>query len=398
MNIEIVKFDNNGRGIGYVDGKIIFVPKTVPGDIVNVKVTIEKKNYLEGKLTNIIKPSKMRSKTPCPLFEKCGGCDLMNISISNMLEYKLAKVNDILKCNKIDYDVKKIVKSEKQYNYRNKVTLKIIDGKIGYFENDSHSLVEIDNCLLCSKTINEILSDLKLFEILNGEITIRVNYKNELLLSINTKEKVKNIEKLADKYLITGIVLNDKVVYGQDYFIDKVNDYLFKVSYNSFFQINPYICSELIKILKKETGESQNILDLYCGVGVLGISCAQNSKSITGIEINENSIRDALINKSLNNINNATFICSDTKKVLEKITGDFECIIFDPPRSGVDKNVLQKVIDEKIKRIVYISCNPITLVRDLTYLHQFYDIADITLLDMFPNTEHCESVCLLERR
>ena len=168
MNVEIVKFDNLGRGIGYINDKIIFIPKTVPGDIVNVKIVSEKKNFFEGMLLEVIKPSKFRIKSICPYFDKCGGCDLMHISVTESLEYKLNKINEILQKSRINYNVTEIIKSDFSCNYRNKVTLKIVDGNIGYFENNTHRLVEINHCYLCNDTINKLIKDIHLLNINNG--------------------------------------------------------------------------------------------------------------------------------------------------------------------------------------------------------------------------------------
>ena len=398
MEIEIVKFDNSGRGIAYLNDKIIFVPKTVPGDIVNVDITLEKKNYMEGKVININKPSKLRKIPVCPYFNSCGGCDLMHISISEMLDYKLDKVNNIFKSNNIDFTVKDIIKSKEVYNYRNKVTFKIVNKEIGYYMQDTHSLVKIDYCYLCKEVINNIIKDLSKLNINNGSITIRSNYKDEILLIIDTIDKLDNINYLVNNYKIVGILLNDKVIYGEDYFIDNINDYLFKVSYNSFFQINPHICSELFKLIEENTINSSNVLDLYSGVGTLSIVSSKNAKKVLGVEIIDNAVKDANINKCINKLDNVEFICSDTKKVIDRITSDYDTVIVDPPRSGVDKNVISKIIDSNIKRIIYVSCNPITLARDLKLLEEQYDIENIKLLDMFPNTEHVECITLLCRK
>ena len=398
MEVEIVKFDNNGRGIAYLNDKIIFVPKTVPGDIVNVEITLEKKNYMEGRVLNIIKPSKLRKDIICPYFNKCGGCDLMHISLSEMLDYKLDKVNNIFKSNNIDYVVKDIIKSKEIYNYRNKVTLKIVDKEIGFYEQDTHLLVKIDYCYLCQNIINNIIKDLSKLNITNGIITIRSNYKDEILLIIDTTDKLDNIDYLVNNYKIAGIILNDKLVYGEDFFIDNINDYLFKISYNSFFQVNPYICSELFNLIEDNTKRSNKVLDLYSGVGTLSIVSSTNAKSVVGVEIIDNAVKDSYVNKCINKKDNIEFICSDTKKVIDKITSDYDTVIVDPPRSGVDKNVLNKIIDSNINKIIYVSCNPITLARDLKILEEYYYIENIKLLDMFPNTEHVESFCILERK
>lgn len=398
MKIEIVKFDNLGRGIGYLNDKIIFVPKSVVGDIIEVKITLEKKNYYEGKIINIIKPSRIRRNAICPYFSKCGGCDLMHISVSENLDYKLEKVNEILDKYNINYEVKEIIKSNSEYNYRNKVTLKVVNKEIGYYENGTHNLVSIDYCYLCNDTINEVIKDLKILNILNGEIIIRCNYNEEILLNIKSLDKIDNIEELINKHKIVGIVQNDKTIYGENYFMDKINNYLFKVSYNSFFQVNSYICGKLFELIEKYTKNSHNIIDLYCGVGTLSIVASNNNSYVLGVEIVENAIIDANLNKKLNNKNNIEFICNDTKKIIEKITSDFDTIIFDPPRSGVSSKIIEKVINEEINKIIYVSCDPVTLVRDLKLLENNYNIIDFKLLEMFPNSEHVESIVLLERK
>lgn len=398
MEVEIIKFDNNGRGIAYLNDKIIFVPKTVPGDIVNVEITLEKKNYMEGNLLNIIKPSKLRKNPICPYFNQCGGCDLMHISISEMLDYKLDKVNAILKSNNIDYKVDTIIKSNEQYNYRNKISLKIINKEIGFYKAETHNLIKIDYCYLCNEIINKLLNDIKVLEINNGTITIRVNYKEEILLIINSLDNINNIEYLINNYKLAGIIVNDKVIYGDNYFIDKIGDYLFKVSYDSFFQVNPFICSKLFDLIEKNTTNSNKVLDLYSGVGTLSIVSSSNSNKVLGVEIVENAVKDAFINKCINKKENVDFICSDTKKVIDKITSEYDTVIVDPPRSGVDKNVLNKIIDSNIKKVIYVSCNPQTLARDIKYVENYYYIENIKLLDMFPNTEHVESFCILTRK
>ena len=388
MKLEIIKFDNLGRGIAYDDDKIVFVPKAIPGDIVTVVRKREKKNFLECEIKEIIKPSKLRKEVICPYFSLCGGCDLMQISTSEKLEFKLNLVNELLHKNKIDYVVKDIIKNNREYNYRNKITLKIVDGLMGYYENLSHKLVPIDYCYLANDEINNVLKEIKRLNIQNGEVTIRCNYKNELLII-----KIACYGYLIDNFLIAVIIVNDECLYGDDYFIEKINDYVFKVSYNSFFQVNPFICSKLFNYISSYTSDSKNVLDLYCGVGTLSI--VANHDYLLGVEIVDNAIKDANLNKNFNLKKNIDFICSDTKNVIDKITSKFDAIILDPPRSGVDEKVLNKIKEVNIKKIIYVSCNPLTLVRDLTLLKNNYRIEDFMLLDMFPNTHHVESLVVL---
>ncbi len=396
MKVEVIKFDNMGRGIGYIDNKIIFIPKSAPGDIIEVEIIKNKKDYLEGKIINIIKPSRIRKEIKCPYYNSCGGCDLLHISLTEEMEYKLLKVNDILKKNNINYDVKEIIKCDNEYNYRNKITLKIVNKEIGYYISETHNLLPIDNCLLVNEDVNNLIKDLHHFNLVNGEIIIRSNYKNELLIIINSNDEIKNIEYIITNHNIVGIIQNNKCIYGENFLIQKINDYLFKVSYNAFFQVNINICEKLFKLIDEYTKNSKNILDLYCGVGTLSIVVSHDKENVVGVEIVENAIKDANINKNLNKINNISFICSDTKNILDKIIPSFDTIILDPPRSGVDEKVLKKILNTNIKQIIYISCNPFTLVRDLKLLLNNYQIQTLKLLDMFTWSEHVESFCVLK--
>lgn len=397
MEVEVVKFDNNGHGIAYLNDKIIFIPKTVVGDIVEIEITLEKNNYCEGRVIRFIEYSKKRVTVKCPFYNNCGGCDLMHISYSDMLDYKLDKINNILNLNKIDYHVDKIIKSTSLYNYRNKVTLKIENGIIGFYKKDSHEIVEIDNCMLCKDEINNIIKVLYKLELKDASLTIRCNYNNDILLIIESQNELSNIEYFIDNFKIVGIILNDKTIYGDNYFMDKIGDFIFKVSYNSFFQVNPYICEKLFELISYYTNDSCNILDFYSGVGTLSIVSSKENNKTIGVEIVENAILDANLNKCLNKKNDIDFICSDTKNITDKITSLFDTIILDPPRSGCDKKVIDKIIDNRINKIIYVSCNPFTLARDLNYLKDSYEIENITILDMFPNTEHVESVVILEK-
>ena len=200
MEVEVIKFDNLGRGLGYINNKIIFIPKSVPGDILEIDIVKEKKNYLEGKIKKIIKPSKLRKEVLCPYFASCGGCDLLNISLSEELEYKIHKINAILKKNNINYEVKEIIKNSNDYYYRNKITLKVINKKVGYYQKETHHLLEINNCLVARKSINALIKEIDKFNIINGEVIIRCNNKDELLIIINSSDTLNNIEYFVSNY------------------------------------------------------------------------------------------------------------------------------------------------------------------------------------------------------
>ena len=398
MNVKIEKMDDFGRGIAYIDDKVVFVPKTIVDDIVDIKIMIEKKKYSIAKVNEIINPSKLRIPFKCPYFDICGGCSLQNVEYRIELEYKLQKINNLLKKNRINYQVKDIIKSAKRYNYRNKVSLKIEDNIIGYYEKDTHNIVEINKCFLLNDAINDVIDDLPRLSIINGSVIIRSNLKGELLLIIYTDKLNKDgIKYLVNKHRISGIVLNDKCIFGSDFLVDKIDDYKFKISYNSFFQVNPYICKELFKIVKDYTKNANNLIDLYSGVGTLSIVAKENASSVLGVEIIDNAAINAKTNAMLNGVSNISFIASDTNKIISYLEGkDF--VIVDPPRSGLTSKVIEGIKKYQVKNILYVSCDPNTLMRDLNLLLTDYKIIEFKLLDMFPNTYHVESVCVLEHK
>ena len=303
-----------------------------------------------------------------------------------------------MKKNRINYQVKDIIKSAKRYNYRNKVSLKIEDNIIGYYEKDTHNIVEINKCFLLNDAINDVIDDLPRLSIINGSVIIRSNLKGELLLIIYTDKLNKDgIKYLVNKHRISGIVLNDKSIFGSDFLVDKIDDYKFKISYNSFFQVNPYICKELFKIVKDYTKNANNLIDLYSGVGTLSIVAKENASSVLGVEIIDNAAINAKTNAMLNGVSNISFIASDTNKIISYLEGkDF--VIVDPPRSGLTSKVIEGIKKYQVKNILYVSCDPNTLMRDLNLLLTDYKIIEFKLLDMFPNTYHVESVCVLEHK
>ena len=395
-NIEIVKLDDQGRGIGYIENKITFIPNTLINEIVDVEIIKDTSKYYIGKVINYIKLSDKRIKVKCPYYELCGGCNLLHLSYKDQIEYKKNKLNNILKkFANIDTNIE-ILENKNIFGYRNKIDLKIVNGLWGYYNNSTHDFINIDNCLLASDSINEVINNKEYFNISNGNIVIRSNYNDEILISINTEDSVNiDIDNLKKSVKLVGIVVNDNLYYGESFFIEKFNNKFFKVNYNSFFQVNRYVTNEMINILNCNSS-GDILLDLYCGVGFLGQCINYKYKKIYGIEINENSILDAIYNSKLNKISNTYYLCGDSSKVINKIHDNIDTLIIDPPRSGLVKNMVNDVINFKAKNIIYISCNPISLSRDLNILKEYYNIKKIYLLDMFSNTYHVECVCLLK--
>ena len=393
VKVKIERYSNQLEGIGHVDGKVIFVPKTKIGDIVNVKITEEKSKYYRGVITDVNK------NVDCPYFYECGGCHLRHLDYDMTLLLKKNNFKDLLLKNNLYIKDIKVFENNNSFNYRNKVSLKIVDKKIGYYQEKTNNIVEIDNCLIIKDVINDFISEISKFKINNGSIMIRTNYNDELLISITTDDQINfDFESLKENFKIAGVVINKNAVLNDDFIIDKIGDTLFKISYDSFFQVNNYGASKIVEVIKNNIDESDEVLDLYCGVGTIGLSIAKNVKKVLGVEIVPNAIRNALENVKMNNITNAEFVLGDVSKVVDKIKNKFNTIIVDPPRAGLDENTKRFITENSPEKIIYVSCNPITLVRDLNDLSEMYKVEDVSIVDMFSYTYHCESVCVLERK
>lgn len=395
MKIDIEKLDDFGRGIGYIDGKITFVPNTVPGDIVNINIIKEHKKYNEATIDNFIKYSEDRIKPPCPYFTKCGGCTLQNLSYENTINYKLNKIKNIFTKNRIDI-TPKIISNPNPYNYRNKISLKVVDTKIGFYLNNTHNIIEIDECLIANPAINECINYIKNFNIINGNVIIRCNQNEEILIIIESQDNLTiDIELLKKKIKLVGIIINNKTFYGKNYLFERINNTLFKISYDSFFQVNPYIASELFQLISDNIKQYDKVLDLYCGVGTLSLNAASKALSVTGIEIVPNAILNALFNASLNDLSNVHFVLNDVSDAIAKIKLDFNKVIVDPPRAGLTKETIDILLKINPTSIIYVSCDPQTLVRDYKLLSDTYEIEKSYILDMFSYSYHVECICIL---
>ncbi|MDD3187568.1 MAG: 23S rRNA (uracil(1939)-C(5))-methyltransferase RlmD [Bacilli bacterium] len=400
-DINITSLDHFGRGVGKIDDKIIFVENALPGEIVDINVTKEKKNYIEAEVSNYKTLSKDREEAKCPYYKECGGCNIMHMPYSKQLEFKENKIKEIInKFLNFPISINPIINSE-EYYYRNKITLQI-KNKIGLYKKKSYDLVNIDNCIITDNRVKEVINRLNDLDLSNIEqIVIRFS-DNETMIVISSLKEInfKNfISQLKD--VCTSIIVKHKnnytTIYGNDYIILKLNNYNFKVSAESFFQVNTNQAIKMYDLIKKYAKGSKNVLDLYCGTGSIGIYASDVVENITGIEINKYAIEDAIENAKFNNINNIKFICGDVKNNLKEFK-NIDVIIVDPPRSGLDKEAIDNILKLSPNKIVYVSCDPITLSRDLKILSEFYNIEEITPIDMFPNTYHVESVTILNRK
>lgn len=398
FEIKIEKMDHQGRGIGYVDGKVTFIKNALPEEIVLGKVIKETKNYNVAEVVEYKKKSEHRKEPICPYFTICGGCDLEHMAYEDTLNYKKEKVENILNKERISYPKIQVIENPKQKNYRNKLSLKIENSKIGFYKSSSHTLIEIEECPLAKESINHCLKEIKKLQIKNGLVTIRSNYNDEILFILKTKEQVEFRIEECPKSKIVGVVLNDKTIYGQNFFYERLNGCLFKVSYDAFFQVNPYITSKMFQLVNENIENSETVLDLYAGVGTLGILASKSAKKVYSIEIIKNAVLDNVENKKLNQCENVFPILGDAFKTLPKIKEDFDTILIDPPRSGLDKYTCKFMLESNAKKIIYISCNPLTLARDLKILTSKYELKKFFILDMFSYTHHVESFVVLEKR
>ena len=391
--LKINALNHQGSGISKIDDKVIFIPNALPEETVEIEITKEKKNYLEGKVLNILEPSSKRIESKCPYYKECGGCNYLHIDIKEEENIKKDIVKNIIKkYSNLSIDPI-FISSLREYNYRNKIELKINNYNWGYYNSSSHNFIKIDNCLLAKEPINNLIKDKDLFNISNGEIIIRCNYNNELLIKIITNDKYDiNINELIKKHKIVGIIVNDKTIYGEDNFIERIGGFLFKVNINSFFQINLDILNEVFNIIRKDN--YGKVVDLYCGVGTLGIAISKDK--LYGIEIVPEAVKDAIKNAQINKQDNL-YMLGDSSKIKE-IKDNIDTIIIDPPRSGLNKETLDNVLNINPNNLIYMSCNPLTLARDLNIIKNNYEINDFYVLNMFPRTKHIECLVMLKSK
>ena len=398
MKVEIEKMDNEGRGITHIDGKVTFVNKTIPEDIVDIEITKNTKNYNEGIIKNIIKESPKRIEPFCPFYYLCGGCDLQNLNYEDTIKYKKETIINLFTRKGIIINPE-VIKNSHPLNYRNKIELKVKNKKIGFYEQRTNRIVEINKCFIASEAINKAIELLPSFNIINGDIILRSNKNNEVLIIINSKDNLNlDIELIKKQIKLVGIVLNDKNYYGENYLFETINHHLYKISYNSFFQINPYIAEEMIKLVEGNISLNCNVLDLYCGVGALSLNAAKKASKVIGVEVIPNAILNAVLNSKINKITNTSFVLNDVSKVIDKIAGDIDTLIIDPPRSGIQKEVINKILEKNPQKIIYISCNPVTLLRDIELIKNNYTIEKFYIMDMFSYTKHIECMCIMNRK
>lgn len=408
-----------GLGIARADKLVIFVKGMIKGEEADVKIIAEKKNYSIGIIDKLIKESPYRIKSACPIAYKCGGCDYRHIDYSYQLQLK----KEVLINTFPEYKVNDILPCEDPFYYRNKVQIPVADHKMGFYRKFSNDIVEFDDCLIESKIANEMIRDLKSL-LLNtskekyirhilikhgkgsGEVMLGF-IVNDLSIDLNDvceemvgkyPQIVSVILNLNDKK--TNVILGDeeKVLYGRDFIYDDFAGIRVKVSLKSFYQVNHDQMIRLYDVARDlaEIDENKDVLDLYCGIGTISLYLSKYAKHVIGVEIVESAVRNANDNAKLNGIENCDFVLADATKGMDPYLKEKDIVILDPPRKGVSRDLIASLKNNRIRKIVYVSCNPATLARDLELLKDTYRIGEIYPVDMFPYTIHTECVTVLD--
>lgn len=451
FELEIDDISTGGEGIAHIDGYALFIKDAIPGDVVRVKVIKAKKNYGYGRLIKIVKPSKDRVQPVCPVARQCGGCQIQHLSYDAQLAYKENKIkNCLVRLGKfpkeqIDKIMEPLMGMEEPYHYRNKAQFPVgrnKDGELvtGFYASRTHSIIPATHCAIQDKRneeiLNTVLEFMKEFGIepydevthtgLVRHILTRVGYHTgEIMvcLVLNGKnlphqdvfvERLAKIEGMKSISINvnrekTNVILGNKVktLWGTDYIVDSIGTIQYQISPLSFYQVNPVQTQKLYQVALDYAGLTGNeiVWDLYCGIGTISLFLAKQAKMVYGVEIVPEAIADANRNKEFNQIKNVEFFVGASERVLPekyresggKMSADV--IVVDPPRKGCDVSLLQTILDMGPERVVYVSCDPATLARDLRFLCDGgYDLMKVRGCDMFGHSGHVETVCLLTRK
>ena len=391
MIVKVDKLSHDLRGITKINNKITFINNALLGEIVDIKLINEKKNFNEAKVISYIEKSSDRIENKCPYSDKCGGCDFGYLNYKTSLMYKKNMVINVMK-RYAGLDINpSIIPSDDMFGYRNKISLKINNGKLCLIEENSSNCISINKCLLVNDNINKIIKILNDCD-LHGIFDIVIRGTYEIMVIINGDDINNDIICRLDGN-VSSIVFNGNVIYGKEYINILVDKFKYAIYPNSFFQVNTCMIKWLYDEVKECAGSGHSLLDLYCGAGTIGIYLADNFDDVHGIEINYDAITGANVNKRINNIKNISFDMVNANNIL---INNYDVIVVDPPRGGLDKKTITNLLNSGAEKIVYVSCSAITLARDIGMLKEEYILDKITLFDNFPNTKHVESVCLLK--
>ena len=433
--INIVALNSNAQGVGRIEDFTVFVDGALPAEVVKAKIIEVKKNYAVAELLEIMEKSTDRVDPHCPIYSECGGCQLQHLSYNAQLKWKRRQVVDALKrIGKIDVIVKDTIGMKESWHYRNKMQFPVGRTKskiqIGCFAKSSHKVIDTDSCLIQRQQNDEILQAVRKvvekFKIsvydedkhrgILRHVMGRVGIGETMLVLVTATEKLPN-EKTIVRALrnelpnITSIQQNiqtqhnnvilgreTKVLYGKRTIKDKIGKLEFNISARSFFQVNTVQAEKLYQTVLNfaDLKGNETVIDAFCGTGTITLFLAKHAKFAYGIEIVSSAIADAKLNARNNNVRNVQFITGDATAILPKLGVRPDVMVLDPPRAGCDEKFLLTIAKLKPSRVVYVSCNPATLARDLNILeNNGFKTQIVQPVDMFPFTSHVEAVALI---
>ena len=440
--VEIIDNGYEGEGIAKVDNFTVFVPGAIKGEKIKILIVKVLSSHAFGKIIEIIEKSPARQEADCKTYKRCGGCNLRHIKYEETLKMKQNSVQSLVnKTLKNKIKVQDTIGMENPFHYRNKAQYPLGINKegepiIGVFANRTHEVISMEECFIQNHRSEEIAKYILEFirrnnitiynettrEGLFRHIVIKVGIKTGQImcvLVINGKDIPKEkslIQELLENFpeIITivknintkntNVILGQENInlYGNGFIEDVLGEYKFKISPMSFYQVNPIQAEKLynLGVEMAQISKQDVVFDLYCGIGTISLFMAKYAKKVYGIEIVKEAVDMAKENAIINNIQNVEFISGDVEDSLSTLINDkkviADVVMFDPPRKGLDKTTISNILNIKPRKIVYISCNPATLVRDLAEFEVMYDINTIIPVDMFPYTSHCEVVTLLK--
>lgn len=442
QTVYIEDLTHDGNGVAKIDGYPLFIQGALPGETAEIHVMKTLKNYGFAKVVNILEKSPDRVEAPCVYFSQCGGCQLQHLSYEGQLKWKQNMVANVMKrLGKIDAPVLPVKGMEEPWHYRNKSQIPFAQNEesqivAGFYKTKSHSIVDMERCLIQTGEADVVMADLKReLEILGvrpydekshqgmlRHVVVRKGRATgEVMVVLVTKSKkfpqasaaIEKIRALIPN--VTSIVQNvngekTNVIFGNDTFTlwgkdtieDTIGNVRFEISARSFYQVNPVQTEVLYKqaLDYAQLTGNERVIDAYCGIGSISLFLAQKAGHVMGVEIVEQAIEDAKHNAALNGFTNTYFEAGPAEEVIPrwyKEGKEADVLVVDPPRKGCDEALLNTIIEQKPKRVVYVSCNPATLARDLRILEDGgYKTKEVQPVDMFPHTTHCEAVAWLE--
>ncbi len=452
IELEVHDLAAGGEAVGRYDNFVVFVPQGAPGDLLEVEITRLKKSYGRARISKVLKPSRRRVTPPCTVYKECGGCQLQHIDYDAQLHHKTKMVQDSLQhlANLEDIVVRPCKGTPDPWHYRNKAQM-VVAAKpyldhpdkpkrgypyVGFYARGTHRVIKVDECLIQDKLNNKVIAAVReILERLQWPVynekdgTGLIRYlvcrasrsQGEVILVLvaaqprlpQVQEFVNFVRSKAPQ--LKGVMLNlnphrsnvilggtTRVIWGRDHLTEEVDGLKFRISPTSFFQVHTWGLESLYKTLDSymQVRPRDSVLDLYCGVGSLTLFMARRAKRVLGIDSSSAAIEDAVINSDLNEIRNTNFLAGASEKLLGQLyrQGErFQVCVLDPPRKGCDPEVLKTLAKMRIPQLLYVSCNPSTLARDLALLAELgYRTREIQPIDMFPQTYHVECVARLE--